>query len=466
MIGSFGARLAADFPEVNAGSTWVPVELNGTAMSRSARAMVAMLIGLSAFVLLIACSNLANLLLARTMARAREFAVRAALGAARSQLLRPLIAESLLLALAGGAAAVVIAQWITDWLSLRTTGENGERVIFSLDWVVFGWAFGAALLTAVAFGLAPALFALRLNVAETLKSGGRGATGGRGHRRFRHALIVAQFALAMVLLTGAALYMRGFNDLNNTRSGWESERLLTGSIILPAATYNDPEKINTFHRVTLERLKAVPGVASVSISSFTPFFNWAGRAQISRRRPRAPAARPRARRRREQRQRRLFRDLQHTRSRRARFHRAGQSRRAESLHRQPEHRESALRRREPNRPAHRPHRHRRNAMGRDHRCRRGREIGHARSGPGHWQVYQPIAQDPRPFNEIALRTNGVAPATLVQSVRSVMAELDRDLPVRQLQPADTTIERANCPNRRSCATSSALSRCSALPSPR
>jgi putative ABC transport system permease protein len=275
LIANFGARLAADFPEVNAGSNWLPVELNGTAMPKSGRAMVTMLLGLSGFVLLIACSNLANLLLARTMARAREFAVRAALGAARSQLLRPLIAESLLLAVAGGVCAVIVAQWVTDWLSMRTTGENGERVIFSLDWRIFAWAFGAALMTALAFGLAPALFALRLKVTETLKSGGRGMTGGRGHQRFRHALIVAQFALAMILLTGAALYIRGLDDLNTTRAGWQSDHLLTGTVILPGGTYSDPEKINTFHRLTLERLKGVPGVASVSISSFTPFFNWA-----------------------------------------------------------------------------------------------------------------------------------------------------------------------------------------------
>ncbi len=100
-IANFGARLATDFPEVNAGSTWRTIPLNETVMGKSGRAMVAMLIGLSAFVLLIGCSNLANLLLARTMARAREFALRAALGASRMQLLRPLIAESLLLALAG-----------------------------------------------------------------------------------------------------------------------------------------------------------------------------------------------------------------------------------------------------------------------------------------------------------------------------------------------------------------------------
>ena len=223
-IANFGARLAADFPEVNAGSTWRTIPLNETVMSKSGRAMVAMLIGLSAFVLLIGCSNLANLLLARTMARAREFALRAALGASRMQLLRPLIAESLLLALAGGAFSIVVAGWVTDWLSFKTAGENGERVMFVFDWRVFAWAFGAALITAVAFGLAPALFALRLNVNDTLKSAGRGMTGGRGHRRFRQALIVGQFALAMILLTGAALFVRGLNELNNSREGWRSEQ--------------------------------------------------------------------------------------------------------------------------------------------------------------------------------------------------------------------------------------------------
>ncbi|PYJ09662.1 MAG: hypothetical protein DMF06_09175 [Verrucomicrobia bacterium] len=166
-VTNFGARLAADFPEVNAGSTWQAISLNGTALPKRVLMTLAMLVGLSGFVLLIACSNLANLLLARTMARAREFAVRAAMGASRVQLLRPLIAESLLLAVAGGACAVLVAQWAADWLSTRTAGDNGERVFFGFDWHVFGWAFLASLVTAVAFGLVPALFALRLNVNDT-----------------------------------------------------------------------------------------------------------------------------------------------------------------------------------------------------------------------------------------------------------------------------------------------------------
>ncbi len=168
-IANFGARLAADFPEVNAETTWRAVPLNGTVMPPSGRAMMAMLIGLSGFVLLIGCSNLANLPLARTMARAREFAVRSALGASRAQLLRPLIAESLLLALAGGVCSIIVARWAADWLSVQAMGDNGQPIVFGFDWHVFGWAFAASLLTAVAFGLAPALFALRLNVNDTLR---------------------------------------------------------------------------------------------------------------------------------------------------------------------------------------------------------------------------------------------------------------------------------------------------------
>ncbi|MFZ1218367.1 MAG: ABC transporter permease [Chthoniobacterales bacterium] len=443
LIGSFGARLAADFPEVNGGTAWVPVELNSTAFPKSARQMLAMLIGLSGFVLLIACSNLANLLLARTMAQAREFAVRAALGATRAQLLRPLIAESLVLALAGGAGALVIAQWVTDWLSVRTTSENGERLLFSLDWHVFAWAFGTAVITAVAFGLAPALFALRLNVTETLKSGARGSTGGRGHRRFRHALIVGQFALAMVLLTGAALYIRGLDDLNNTRAGWQSEQLLTGTIVLPASSAGDPEKINTFHRLTLDRLKAVPGAASVSISSFTPFFNWGDvrRYLIEGRELPEPGREPAAI------VNSISPDYFETFGTRILNGRAFTERDnlgatkvfiiSQTTARVLFGNENPLGRRLGQ-----------TGLG---ATQWGEVVGVAADikpitpdpGPVTLQLYQPMAQEPRAYNEIAIRTNGVAPATLTASVRAIMSELDRDLPLRQLQPADLTIERAN-----------------------
>ncbi|MBA3850658.1 MAG: permease, partial [Opitutus sp.] len=248
-VSDFGARLAREHPAEHAGSAWRAVSMLSTASGGSGHVILPMLIGLSTFVLLIACSNLANLLLARTMTRAREFAVRAALGASRLQLLRPLLAESLLLSLAGGIVAILVAYWFRDWAALRSTGDNGEFVWFEVDWAVMGWAFAAALVTALAFGLAPALFALRLDLNETLKSGARGQTGGRGQQRFRQLLIVGQFALSMVLLTAAALFIRGLHDLHHRRSGWDSAHVVTGSVALPAGTYGDDAKIHAFQRL-------------------------------------------------------------------------------------------------------------------------------------------------------------------------------------------------------------------------
>lgn len=442
-IANFGARLAADFPEVNAGSTWRIVPLNETVMSKSGRAMVTMLIGLSAFVLLIGCSNLANLLLARTMARAREFAVRAALGASRMQLLRPLIAESLLLAIGGGLFSIVVAGWVADWLSYKTTADNGERVVFVFDWLVFAWAFGAALITAAAFGLAPALFALRLNVNATLKSAGRGMTGGRGHRRFRQALIVGQFALAMILLSGAALFVRGLNELNNSREGWRSDSVITGSVVLPAASYGDAEKLATFHRLTLERLQALPGVAAASISSFTPFFNWPDirKYVVAGREPPNPGQEPAAVVNSVSPQ--YFETFQ-SRLLTGRAFAESDNLTAPKVFIISQATAAALFGKED--PI-----GRRIAQTGIGEAQWGEIIGVAANvksvlpdpGPVTLQIYQPIAQDPRPYNEIAVRTTGVAPSVVVQSIRDAMTQLDPDLPVRQLQPADITIDRAN-----------------------
>jgi len=440
---NFGARLAKDFPEVNAGAVWHPVALNGTAFPKNALALLALLIGLSAFVLLIACSNLANLLLARTMARAREFAVRGALGASRFQLLRPLLNESLLLAVAGGVCSIIVARWGADWISARTLSENGERFTFSFDWHVFVWAFAASAITAVAFGLAPAPFALRLNVNDTLKSGARGTTGGRGHQRFRHALIVGQFALAMVLLAGAALYIRAFNELSNSRGGWESERLVTGTVILPTASYADPDKINTFHRLTLERLQALPGVSSVSISSYTPFFNWGDVRKyiVEGRDLPQPGQEPAA----------IvnstspsYFDTYQTRilSGRAFTERDALSSTKVFIISQAT--AIALFGNE------NPIGHRLAQTG-TNKPQWGEIVGVAADvksvvpdpGPVTLQLYQPMSQDPRPNNEIAVRTAGAAPSSLVVPIRNIMTQLDPDLPVRQLQAADVTIERAN-----------------------
>lgn len=442
-VADFGARQAKDHAEINAGSSWRAVPLARSITGQRERPMFNMMIVLSALVLLIACSNLANLLLARTMTRAREFAVRAALGASRLQLLRPLVAESLLLALAGGVCAVLFAYWFRDYMAFRSTGINGESVFVELGWVVFGWAFAASLVTAVAFGLAPALFAMRLDLNGTLKSGGRGTLGGRGHQRFRQLLIVGQFAVAMILLAAAGMQIRGLNELNTRRAGWTSDNLITGTIVLPAGTYPDADEMNSFHRLALERLEALPGVTSASISSFTPFFNWSDPRRFvvdGRDRPErglepvatvnsvSPA----------------YFETYGTRLLAGRAFTAQDDAKAAKVFVVSEGAARAL-------------------FGTASPL--GRRLAQVTGDSPVWgeivgvvgdvepvtndktkrfnQIYQPMAQEPRRQNEIAVHTTGVAPSLMVDSIRAAMASLDSDLPVRQLQPVDLTIRRAN-----------------------
>jgi putative ABC transport system permease protein len=395
-------------------------------------------------VLLIACSNLANLLLARTMARAREFAMRGALGASRLRLLRPLVLESLLLAFAGGICAIYVAKWTADWLAVRSVGDNGEGVVLSLDWHVLGWAFGACLFTALAFGVAPALFALRLDLNSTLKSGGRGTTGDRGHRRFRHVLIVGQFALAMVLLAGAALFGRGLDEVTHRRFGWESDHLVTGTMLLPAAGYRSGREITAFQRLALERLEALPGVASASISYAMPFFGLVEPRKylVAGRETPQPGHEPVA----------VINGISPhyfetvgTRLLSGRAFNDGDTLSSPKVFVINQAMAQGL-----------------FAGGNP----LGRRIAQAGGTTIEWgeivgvvgdvqsvypdritvtpyQLYQPMAQEPRPFNEIAVRTAGLAPSSLVDRIRTTMMSLDQDLPVRKLQPAATTIARAN-----------------------
>jgi predicted permease len=405
--------------------------------------MLKMCVGLSAFVLLIACSNLANFLLARTITRSREFAVRSALGASRGQLLRPLIAEALLLTFAGAALAMLVARWGVDWLSYRSIGDNGEPVTLFFNRSVFAWALGASLITATVFGMASALFALRLNVNDALKSGGRGMTAGRGHQRFRKILIVGQFALAMVLLAGAAVFIRGLDELNNRRAGWESEHLITGTIILPAASYPDDGHITSFHRLMLERLQAMPQVASASVSSFTPFFDWPnirkyivqGRALPSPGHEPAAAVNT------------VSSGYFETVGTRIVAGRSFDARDtatspkviiiSENTARGLFGNESALGKR---------------------LVQTGTEplewaeiIGVAadvksvspEAPPVSFQIYEPMTEHPVGYNEILVRTVSSVPAGALDDIRNVITALDPDLPVRHLQSVDTAIDRAN-----------------------
>jgi predicted permease len=442
-IASFGRRLAVEFPTAHAGSTWRTVPILETMTPAQARPIIGMLVGLSGFVLLIACSNLANLLLARTMARAREFAVRGALGASRAQMLRPLFVESLLLACVGGVCAVFVAVWTFDWINAASVGDSGVGTVFTLDWRVLIWAFAVCLMTALAFGMAPALFALRLDLNSTLKSGSRGTTGGRGHRRFRHVLIVGQFAFAMVLLAGAALFARGIHELNNRRYGWESDLLVTGNTRLPAAKYPGGKEITDFQRLALERLEALPGVVSASISYSMPFLGMAEPRKylVEGRATPEPGHEPAA----------LINGVSPhyfetvgTRLLNGRTFSQADTPTSprvfiinQAMARGLFGNESPV--------------GRRIAQAGGKNVEWGEIVGVVADVqstdpaplPVTYQLYQPMAQEPRHYNEIAVRTAGVAPSTLVDGIRSTMAALDPDLPVRKLQPAEATIARAN-----------------------
>lgn len=443
VVAQLGRRLAADFPAANAGSTWRTVPLYETVLGPDGRNILFMLVGLSSFVLLIACSNLANLFLARTMARARELALRSALGASRTQVVRPLFLESLLLAFAGGICAIFVALWTFDWFAVHSAGDNGVGVELTLDWHVLSWAFGACLFTASAFGTVPALFAHRLDLNSTLKSGSRGNTGDRGHHRFRQVLIAGQFALAMVLLAGAGLFVRGLHELNNRRHGWESDHLVTGTVILPTATYAGGEDIMNFQRLALERLEALPGVTSASLSYAMPFFGLAEprKYRIAGHEMPEPGHEPAA----------VINGVSPryfetvgTRMLSGRTFNAGDTHTSPKVFIINEGMARGL-------------------FGAESPI--GRRIAHAGDPTAEWgeivgvaadvesvypertavtyQVYQPMAQEPQRLNQIAVRTAGIAPSTLVASIRRVMMALDADLPVRKLQPAETAIARAN-----------------------
>jgi predicted permease len=438
-VAGIGQRLAADHPEIHAASGWRTLPLSVAVAPDNGPGIMSMLIGLSLFVLLIACSNLANLLLARMVARAREIAVRAALGASRVRLLRPLFLESLLLALIGGVLAIYVALAANDWL--RGDGAS-EGWVFAIDWRVLAWAFGACLFTAVAFGVGPALFALRLDLNRTLKAGARGATGDRGHQRFRQLLVVGQFALAMVLVAGAALFARGVHDLNTRQYGWESDRLVTGTVRLPGATYTDDAQIVEFQRAALERLAALPGVESASLSYSMPFFGVPEtRKYLVAGQPvpepgREPVAAVNG----------ISPRYFETVGIRLLEGRAIDARDTASSPRVFVINQAMARALFPGHSAV----GQRLARAGEAKVEWGEVVGvvsdvqsiYPDRAPILYQLYQPAAQEPRQYGEIAVRTAGAAPSALVGSVREAMTALDPDVAVRQLQPAKATIAEA------------------------
>lgn len=237
-----------------------------------AQTMLLILFGAAGFVLLIACVNIANLLLATATARQKEIAVRTALGAGRFRLIRQMLTESLLIAAVGGVAGLLVARWGIQ--ALVALGPQIPRMhMISLDWRTFAFALGASLLTGALFGLAPALQISKVNLNESLKEGGRGSAGGARHNRLRGLLVVAEVSLAFVLLIGAGLLMRTFFHLQKVDPGFNPDRVVTASIDLPGARYATGREAWGFYRELMGRLAALPEVQGAAATSDLP---WTG----------------------------------------------------------------------------------------------------------------------------------------------------------------------------------------------
>jgi len=250
------------------------VTLQSTASNPSTRRVMVMLLSLAGFVLLIVCANLANLQLARAVARKREFAICAALGASRGRLLRPLLAESMALALAGGVGGILVGMWSNAWITNRIAARSPVDlgITMDMDWGVLAFAFAVSAATGVLFGIVPAWIMSRVNVNETLKSGSRGATPDSTQHRFRHVLIVGQFAMALTLLAGAAFFIRGVNLFLGQDLNWNSRGLIQCIVNLPQTRYSTPEQSYSFYQRAQERVRQLPGVKGAAVGFTLPVF--------------------------------------------------------------------------------------------------------------------------------------------------------------------------------------------------
>jgi putative ABC transport system permease protein len=274
-------NLALAFPQSNTDLGFSVESLHESLVSGFKQALF-VLLGAVGCVLLIACVNVANLLLARAAVREKELAVRAALGAGRLRLLRQLLTESTLLALCGGALGLLLAVWGIKVLKLinpEGPGAIARLDEVSLDFRVLGFTLGVACLTGILFGLAPALQISKPDLQHALKEGGRGFTGAHGHR-LRSLLVVTEIALSLVLLTGAGLLIRSFVRLQSVDLGFNPERLLTLRVELSDGKSQDLTRRVSFYQQVIERVRALPGVEAVGIVNAAPIVSPGMRSAI------------------------------------------------------------------------------------------------------------------------------------------------------------------------------------------
>ena len=268
-LDTIASRLALEYPDVNTGLT---MRLTSLLDETVANVRPALLIVLSAvgFVLLIACANVTNLLLARASARQREIAVRTALGASRARLVGQLLTETLMLYVAGACAGLGLAEGGLYALIALSPGDIPRLAGTELDLTTLAFTLGVALVTGIVFGLIPALQSTFRVPADQLKAAARSATASRASRRARATLVAAEVALSLMLMVGAALAARSLLQLQRVDTGLDAEGVLTFNVVPPETAYPDGDSVRRFHRAVIERLSAQPGAIAVGATSHLP----------------------------------------------------------------------------------------------------------------------------------------------------------------------------------------------------
>jgi putative ABC transport system permease protein len=259
---SIGARLEQQYPDKNLHKS-IRVEPALEAIVGDIRPALLILLGAVGCVLLIACANVANLLLARAMTRHKEMAIRSALGASRSRVVRQLLTESVLLSLAGGALGLVLAVWWSDLLIALGKEDIPRALQVGLDWKVLSFTLIVSLLTGVVFGLVPALHSSKTQLTETLKEGGRGSGEGARRNRIRGVLVVGELAIAVVLLVGAGLLIQSLWRLRQVSPGFSSQNVLTFVVGVPEVKYPTDKQAHFYHEL-VGRIESLPGVSAAS----------------------------------------------------------------------------------------------------------------------------------------------------------------------------------------------------------
>src|SRR5262245_59241892 len=275
---TIGDKLAAEYPTTNKDLAPYPYEFNERVNGPQLKLIFWTLMGAVGFVLLIACSNVANLLLARAAHRANEVSVRVALGASRWHVVRQLLVEAVLLSSLAGVLGLILSIFGVRWFDAQTQNAGKPYwMVFEMDWRTTAFFLAVCLLTGIIFGLAPALHVSRTNVAETLKEGGRSGSSGIRARRWTSGLIVAQLALTMVLLAGAGFMMRSFLNMYDREVGINTSRLVTMQMILSARKYPSLEDRAAFLRRLDEQFATVDGIEAASTMTNPPLTGGAGR---------------------------------------------------------------------------------------------------------------------------------------------------------------------------------------------